>query len=119
MRAAKAIIGGEGNGGVMLPALHLGRDAPVGAILILDLMARTRRSVADLVAAQPNYSIVKAKTGRDPGTENNRSQDRKGIIGDHKNHFTREAAEIFNHYAGHLLKRLGYEKDDSWIDRFS
>jgi phosphomannomutase len=64
MRTAAAVIGGEGNGGVMLPDLHLGRDAPVGTILILDLLARTGLSVADLVAAKPSYAIVKAKTGR-------------------------------------------------------
>lgn len=64
MQAAHAVIGGEGNGGVMLPDLHLGRDAPVGAILTLDLMAQTGLSVSELVAAKPSYSIVKAKTGR-------------------------------------------------------
>ncbi len=64
MQTAKAVIGGEGNGGVMLPDLHLGRDAPVGAILVLDLMARTGLSIAELVAAKPSYAIVKAKTGR-------------------------------------------------------
>jgi phosphomannomutase len=64
MQAVHAVIGGEGNGGVMLPDLHLGRDAPVGAILTLDLMAQTGLSVSELVAAKPSYSIVKAKTGR-------------------------------------------------------
>ena len=64
MQAAKAVIGGEGNGGVMLPDLHLGRDAPVGTILILDLLARGGCSVAELVEAKPRYAIVKAKTGR-------------------------------------------------------
>jgi phosphomannomutase len=69
MQAAQAVIGGEGNGGVMLPDLHLGRDAPVGAILVLDLMARTGKSIADLVAEGPTYSIVKAKTGRSGALE--------------------------------------------------
>ncbi len=69
MQAAEAVIGGEGNGGVMLPDLHLGRDAPVGAILILDLMAKTGKSIADLVAEKPMYSIVKAKTGRSGALE--------------------------------------------------
>lgn len=64
MQDVSAVVGGEGNGGVMLPDLHLGRDAPVGAILILDLLARGGYSVADLVAARPRYAIVKAKTGR-------------------------------------------------------
>ncbi len=64
MQAAEAVIGGEGNGGVMLPDLHLGRDAPVGTVLILDLLAQLGCSVADLVDRNPRYSIVKAKTGR-------------------------------------------------------
>lgn len=64
MRAAGAPIGGEGNGGVMLAALHLGRDAPVGAALVLELLARTGRRVSELVASQPRYVIVKARAPR-------------------------------------------------------
>jgi phosphomannomutase len=65
----QAPIGGEGNGGVMYPALHVGRDAPVAAALILALLARERRSVSDLVASAPRYSIVKAKVPRGPRLE--------------------------------------------------
>jgi phosphomannomutase len=61
MRAAGAAIGGEGNGGVMLAALHLGRDAPAAAALVLELLTRTGQRVSELVAAQPRYAIVKAK----------------------------------------------------------
>jgi phosphomannomutase len=64
MRAAKAVVGGEGNGGVMLPALHLGRDAPLAAALVLDLLASDARSVSARVAARPRYAIVKAKAPR-------------------------------------------------------
>lgn len=64
MQDAGAVVGGEGNGGVMLPALHIGRDAPLAAALVLDLLARTGSSVAELVAAQPRYTIVKAKAPR-------------------------------------------------------
>jgi phosphomannomutase len=60
----KAIIGGEGNGGVILPLLHIGRDAPVGVALILHLMAATGHTVSELVAQQPRYRIVKAKAPR-------------------------------------------------------
>jgi phosphomannomutase len=66
IQQAGAVIGGEGNGGVMLPALHIGRDAPLAAALILDLLARTECGVADLVAASPRYTIVKAKAPRGP-----------------------------------------------------
>lgn len=64
MRAAGALVGGEGNGGVMLPALHLGRDAPLAAALVLDLLASGARSLSAWVAARPRYAIVKAKAPR-------------------------------------------------------
>lgn len=64
MKSFGAIIGGEGNGGVMLPDLHIGRDAPVAAALVLSLLARSGHSVSELVAAAPRYSIVKAKSDR-------------------------------------------------------
>src|SRR5438552_5435003 len=64
----RAPIGGEGNGGVMYPALHVGRDAPVAAALVLALLARTGRRVSEWVAAAPRYAIVKAKLAR--GTRN-------------------------------------------------
>src|SRR5881394_1383524 len=60
----KAVIGGEGNGGVMYPALHVGRDAPVAGALLLGLLARERVTVSELVARSPRYTIVKAKVAR-------------------------------------------------------
>jgi phosphomannomutase len=59
-----ALIGGEGNGGVILPALHIGRDAPLGVALILQYLASENRSVSALVAAAPRYRIIKAKVQR-------------------------------------------------------
>ena len=59
-----AVIGGEGNGGVMYPALHAGRDAPLAAALVLTLLAREGRRVSQVVAAAPRYAIVKAKVER-------------------------------------------------------
>jgi phosphomannomutase len=64
MRDAGAIVGGEGNGGVMLPALHVGRDAPLAAALVLDLLSRSGQSVTELVAGAARYTIVKAKAPR-------------------------------------------------------
>ena len=64
IRDEKAIIGGEGNGGVILPALHIGRDAPVGVALILLGLATAARPLSELVAAAPRYRIVKAKGPR-------------------------------------------------------
>ncbi|MEP6590810.1 MAG: phosphoglucosamine mutase [Gemmatimonadota bacterium] len=59
-----AVVGGEGNGGVILPALHVGRDAPLGAALILQYLTMTGQSLSQLVAASPRYQIVKAKAPR-------------------------------------------------------
>jgi phosphomannomutase len=64
IRERGAIIGGEGNGGVMYPALHIGRDAPLGVALILHLLATSGVTVSGLVEASPRYSIVKAKGPR-------------------------------------------------------
>ncbi len=64
IRDEGALIGGEGNGGVILPQLHIGRDAPVGVALILHLLAGSGRSVSELVGGQPTYRIVKAKAPR-------------------------------------------------------
>ncbi|HKB48348.1 MAG TPA: hypothetical protein VKC57_11665, partial [Ktedonobacterales bacterium] len=52
----------------MHPALHAGRDAPVAAALVLSLLARTGKTVSELVAAAPRYAIVKTKLER--GTRN-------------------------------------------------
>jgi phosphomannomutase len=69
MRRHRAVIGGEGNGGVILPALHLGRDAPVGAALVLGLLAHRGMALSEVVAALPRFAIVKARAprGRDVG----------------------------------------------------
>jgi phosphomannomutase len=64
IRDEGAVIGGEGNGGVMLPALHIGRDAPLGMALILQYLAQSGRTVSALVNAAPRYTIVKAKAPR-------------------------------------------------------
>ena len=64
IRRLGAVVGGEGNGGVMLPALHIGRDAPVGVALILHLLANTGLTVSGLVDSAPRYRIVKAKVPR-------------------------------------------------------
>jgi phosphomannomutase len=62
--AEGAILGGEGNGGVILPALHVGRDAPLGAALILQYLAVTGRRLSAVVSASPRYVILKAKAAR-------------------------------------------------------
>jgi phosphomannomutase len=68
MAAAGAVIGGEGNGGVILPDVHLGRDAPVAATLALALLAAQGSTVSDIVNAAPRYAILKAKLPRPAGS---------------------------------------------------
>lgn len=69
MREEQAPIGGEGNGGVIVPALHLGRDAPAGAALILQLLADAREeSLSQLIGHWPRYVNVKDKLARPAGT---------------------------------------------------
>jgi phosphomannomutase len=64
MRDEKSPVGGEGNGGVILSELHLGRDAPVGAALILQLLHEENCSLSQIVAELPRYVIVKDKLDR-------------------------------------------------------
>jgi len=61
MQAEGAVIGGEGNGGVILPALHLTRDAPVGAALILQHLLDVDDTLAGAAARWPSYRIVKVR----------------------------------------------------------
>ncbi len=61
MRREGAAIGGEGNGGVILTEMHLGRDAPVGTALILQLLQQENRSLSAIVGDYPRYAIVKDK----------------------------------------------------------
>jgi phosphomannomutase len=64
MKAERAVIGGEGNGGVILPELHVGRDAPAGAALVLQLLMETGMTPAQLKSSSPQYEIVKDKLDR-------------------------------------------------------
>ncbi len=64
MRDVGATVGGEGNGGVILPELHLGRDAPVGAALLLQLLHEENRPISAIIAESPRYTIVKDKLDR-------------------------------------------------------
>ena len=61
MRAEKAVIGGEGNGGISYPELHYGRDALVGIALFLTHLANYGKSCSMLRATYPNYHISKNK----------------------------------------------------------
>ncbi len=64
MRDDGAPIGGEGNGGVILTEVHLGRDAPIGAALLLQLLHEDDKSLSQIVSELPRYVIVKDKLDR-------------------------------------------------------
>ena len=61
MKETGAVIGGEGNGGVIYPEAHYGRDALVGVALFLTLLAKSGKKVSELKAGYPQYSIAKNK----------------------------------------------------------
>lgn len=61
MKETNAIIGGEGNGGVIYPEAHYGRDALVGVALFLSLLAKSGKTVSQLKVTYPQYAIAKNK----------------------------------------------------------
>ncbi|MCC6317859.1 MAG: phosphoglucosamine mutase [Gemmatimonadaceae bacterium] len=82
MRAEGAVVGGEGNGGVILPDLHLGRDAPLAAALILGLLAETGGTLSAVVSSYPRYEIVKDKLDRPKASLDSVYQALRGEFGD-------------------------------------
>jgi len=69
MKETGAVIGGEGNGGVIYPELHYGRDALVGVALFLTLLAKSGKTVSELRKTYPAYEIVKMKLVLEPTTD--------------------------------------------------
>ena len=63
MKEKNAVIGGEGNGGVIFPELHYGRDALVGIALFLTYLANKKLKMSDLKSSFPQYTISKNKLG--------------------------------------------------------
>lgn len=69
MKEVNAVIGGEGNGGIILPDLHYGRDALVGIALFLTHLAKTDKTVKQLRGTYPDYFIVKNKIELEKGLD--------------------------------------------------
>ena len=69
MKDVRAVIGGEGNGGVIYPASHYGRDALVGIALFLSHLAHEGKKVSELRATYPNYFIAKNRIDLTPETD--------------------------------------------------
>ena len=69
MQRVGAVIGGEGNGGVIVPGLHYGRDALVGVAIVLQHLAETGQTLSGLRATLPAYAIAKHKIVLTPGMD--------------------------------------------------
>lgn len=101
MKRTGAVIGGEGNGGVIYPASHYGRDALVGIALFLTLLAKSGKKVSELKATYPAYAIAKHKIELTPDI------DVDGIL-----------REVKAKYAGERITDIdGVKIDfaDSWV----
>ncbi|MFQ6032694.1 MAG: phosphoglucosamine mutase, partial [Candidatus Zixiibacteriota bacterium] len=99
LKAVKGIIGGEGNGGVVLPELHYGRDALVGMALILEYLAESKKSISDLASDLPKYFMIKKK-------------------GKLTEDFERNLAKLKRRYAKEridLIDGVKIDFEDSWI----
>jgi phosphomannomutase len=69
MKATQAVIGGEGNGGIIYPVSHYGRDALVGIGLFLTQLAKSNKTVSELRTQYPSYYMAKRRLDLSPGTD--------------------------------------------------
>lgn len=69
MKETHAVIGGEGNGGVIYPEAHYGRDALVGIALVLTYLAKSGKKMSELRATYPQYYMAKNRMDLTPGTD--------------------------------------------------
>jgi len=95
MKKRDAIIGGEGNGGVIYPELHYGRDALVGIALFLSHLAKCKIKCSALRKFYPQYVIAKKKLALDPSVE-----------------FSQITKVVKDHFKDHLTD----ERDGLWIE---
>lgn len=103
MKETKAVIGGEGNGGIIVPDLHYGRDALIGIALFLSHLARTGKSASELRASYPRYFISKNKIELTPGINVDK------VLETVK---AKYAAERINTIDG---VKIDFEKEKEWV----
>ncbi len=101
MKATNAVIGGEGNGGVILPDLHYGRDALAGIALMLDLLAGKDISISELKKSYPDYTIVKDKIQLTPEID--------------VDHLLAETAKVYASEKLNTVDGLKIDFDNGWI----
>jgi phosphomannomutase len=103
MKEVNAVIGGEGNGGVIYPELHYGRDALVGVALFLTALAQRGGTMTALRNTLPQYIISKNKISLQPDTDIN------ALLEAVKKHFS---AEKINTKDG---VRIDFESSREWV----
>ena len=105
MRRVNAIIGGEGNGGVIYPELHAGRDALVGVALFLSFLAKQKIKVSELRKKYPVYFMAKKKIELTAGIQPDAILEALREQYQHENHSTVDGLKIdFADYWVHLRK---------------
>jgi hypothetical protein len=83
---------------------------------LITVMSALDRSITPTHAAQiAGQFSFERQAQRKAGVENSKSYLRKGVVGDWRNHFTAEAAQIFDHHMGDALIALGYERNRDWV----
>lgn len=101
MKEKQAIIGGEGNGGVILPDLHYGRDALVGIALFLTHLAKSGKTVSGLHSTYPQYVISKNKVQLEPG------MDVENIV--------KKISEKYAQFQQNTIDGLKIDFEDYWV----
>ena len=101
MKTNNAVIGGEGNGGIILPESHYGRDALVGIALFLSLLAEKRLSVSALKKTYPLYFMSKKKIDLSQG------YDVEGLLGNMEKKYQNEITTT--------IDGLKIDFSDSWV----
>jgi phosphomannomutase len=101
MKETNAVIGGEGNGGIILPELHYGRDALVGIALFLSHLATSNKSMNSLRAQYPNYVISKNKIQLEEGM----------VITD----IIQKVKEKYKQYPQNTIDGLRIDIDQDWV----
>ena len=101
MKEVNAVIGGEGNGGIIVPDLHYGRDALIGIALFLTHLAKSKKSIKQLRNTYPDYFISKNKITLDNGT------DVKDIF--------KKIKDLYKHQPINAEDGLKIEFDNDWV----
>lgn len=101
MKETNAVIGGEGNGGIIYPELHYGRDALVGIALFLSLLAEKKMSVSELKASYPLYFMSKKKIQLTPDL------DVDAIL--------KQMAQTYESFNPSTIDGVKIDFEDSWV----